>query len=139
MKSYLLIMLGAFLFLGTDTTAQHTLSIKVENIKNSKGQIRAALYRSADNFPDKSKAYRGESVKAQQGSVTIKFRNLPDGKYAIALFHDENSNSKMDYNMLGIPKEAYGFGNNAPARFWPPSFEKAAVIVKKSRQVSVHL
>ena len=43
--------------------------------------------------------------------VTIK--NLKQSNYAIAIFHDKNSNNKFD-KFLSIPNEKYGFSNNAP-------------------------
>ena len=39
--------------------------------------------------------------------------DLPEGIYAIALFVDANKNLKIDKNFLGIPKEQFGFSNNA--------------------------
>ena len=33
---------------------------------------------------------------------------LPEGEYAISLFHDENENKELDTNFIGIPKEAFG-------------------------------
>ncbi|MEC8002307.1 MAG: DUF2141 domain-containing protein [Pseudomonadota bacterium] len=35
-------------------------------------------------------------------------------------------NNKMDNNFFGIPKEQYGFSNNASAFLGPPVFEAAA-------------
>ena len=56
--------------------------------------------------------------------------NLPEGTYAIALFIDANENLKIDKNFLGIPKEQYGFSNNAMGRLSGPSFEQAKFQVK---------
>tara|TARA_Y100000992_G_scaffold221188_1_gene153387 strand:- start:545 stop:979 length:435 start_codon:yes stop_codon:yes gene_type:complete len=56
--------------------------------------------------------------------------NLPEGIYAIALFIDANKNMKIDKNFLGIPKEQYGFSNNAMGNLSGPSFEQAKFQVK---------
>jgi len=56
--------------------------------------------------------------------------NLPEGIYAIALFIDANKNMKIDKNFLGIPKEQYGFSNNAMGKLSGPSFEQAKFQVK---------
>ena len=50
---------------------------------------------------------------------------IPDGEYAIAFFIDANGNKKLDKNFLGIPKEQYGFSNNAMGTLSAPSFEQA--------------
>jgi uncharacterized protein (DUF2141 family) len=50
---------------------------------------------------------------------------IPDGEYAIAFFIDANGNKKLDKNFLGIPKEQYGFSNNAMGTLSAPTFEQA--------------
>ena len=50
---------------------------------------------------------------------------LPAGEYAIAVFHDENLNNKLDRHALGYPLEAYGFSNNARGKFGPPKYQAA--------------
>ena len=45
-------------------------------------------------------------------SAICQFNDIPPGTYAIAVFHDENANGKLDKNFLGIPCEGYGASNN---------------------------
>jgi len=45
------------------------------------------------------------------------------------VFHDENGNGKNDRNFLGIPKEPYGFSNNARRKFGPPTWTEAKFAV----------
>jgi len=54
-------------------------------------------------------------------SVTLRFDSLSPGPRAVRLFHDENSNGKLDTNFFGIPTEGYGFSNNPRSRFGEPS------------------
>jgi uncharacterized protein (DUF2141 family) len=44
--------------------------------------------------------------------------------------HDSNSNQKLDTNWIGIPKEGYGFSNNAKATLGPPSFDQVKFNLK---------
>ena len=48
------------------------------------------------------------------------------GTYAIAVFHDENSNGKLDSNFMRIPREGVGASNAAKGHFGPPKFDAAA-------------
>ena len=122
-----------------------TLKVEVHNIEKS-GEIHLAIYDDADVFEndnrDKGGGARGiidgviEQVEA--GSAIWQF-DIPDGTYAIGIFIDTNDNNKMDKNFLGIPKEQYGFSNNAKARFGPPSFEDASFILKDSLSLSITL
>jgi uncharacterized protein (DUF2141 family) len=43
----------------------------------------------------------------------------------VSVFHDENSNGKIDRNFMGIPKEGVGASNDAEGRFGPPKFDDA--------------
>ena len=65
--------------------------------------------------------------------------NLPEGTYAIALFIDANENLKIDKNFLGIPKEQYGFSNNAMGNLSGPSFEQAKFQVKGNAVQNIKL
>ena len=67
------------------------------------------------------------SVKAfsAYASTEYTFTNLKPGTYAAAAFHDENSDKKINSNLLGIPKEGIGVSNNVKGRFGPPKFDDA--------------
>src|ERR1043165_172855 len=87
-----------------------TFILKVTGIRSVKGQVKIALFNSSDTWLGEHPAY----------SSTIKVDDVPYGDYGIAVFHDENSNGKMDKNFLGIPQEPYGFSNNVRVTFGPP-------------------
>ncbi len=63
--------------------------------------------------------------------MTVSFEDIKPGTYAINVFHDENSNKKMETNFIGIPVEGYGFSNN-PRLFGPPTFNKTKFIFKEA-------
>jgi uncharacterized protein (DUF2141 family) len=52
------------------------------------------------------------------------FDTLPQGAYAVYVFHDENLNGKMDTNFVGMPVEGYGMSNNPKKRMGRPSFDE---------------
>lgn len=75
-------------------------------------------------------------AEAQDNRVATTFEKLTlDKKYAIAVYHDVNSNSKLDKNFFGIPKEGYGFSNNARGTFGPPSFDDAAILLDSENKL----
>lgn len=96
-----------------------------------KGNVMVALYKKDDKWLGKSTM--GTMVAAKKEGVTVSFKDLPEGEYAVSLFVDENSNGKMDTNAIGIPIEAYGFSNDASGNFGPPSFEQAKFVVGKDK------
>ena len=63
-----------------------------------------------DGFPEKyTKAFRSIKIKPTGIKTIYQFDNLPAGNYAVAILADINDNGKMDMNLLGMPKEAFGF------------------------------
>ncbi len=61
--------------------------------------------------------------------ATVLWENLPPGDYGVAAIHDENRNAKLDRNLIGIPKEGFGFGNNPHVGLSAPPFQSAIVHV----------
>jgi uncharacterized protein (DUF2141 family) len=91
-------------------------------------QIRVAVYsaNAPEQFPSENKFYQGTVSKAETDRLNLSVPGLPPGKYAVAAYADNNGNSRMDRNVLGVPTEIYGFSNNARGRFGPPNFAEAA-------------
>ena len=107
------------------------ISIEIINLKSNKGYVLVSLFNDAKGFPNSAAAAVGKTkVQIHNGRAMASFTNLPGGKYAAAILHDENNNLKMDFNLVGMPKEGYGFSNDAKGFFGPPSFEKAAFVVE---------
>jgi uncharacterized protein (DUF2141 family) len=59
------------------------------------------------------------------GRAVCEFPRLPAGDYAIASYHDENGNGKLDLNFIGIPKEGVASSRNAKGVMGPPKFKDA--------------
>jgi uncharacterized protein (DUF2141 family) len=102
------------------------LTVTIEHIRNDHGAVLAALYDSATTFMQQPSARARFKMKAAQGEVQYVFHDLPAGKYALSVFHDENDNGKLDKNFVGYPREGYGFSNGARASGGPPEFSQAA-------------
>ena len=109
-----------------------TLTVTVKYIKKA-GEIHVAVYDNAEAFEADRREKGGTAPgitqgtieKVEPGSVTYVYE-LPPDTFAIGIFHDVNLNNRMDNNFLGVPKEQYGFSNNARAFLGPPAFEAAA-------------
>lgn len=97
------------------------------NLRNAKGVVRACLTEAERQFPSCSNPAQSYNVVGDAGStVTLTFRNVRPGRYAVALLHDENDNGKADRAAMMIPKEGFGFSRDAKVRFGPPKFAEAA-------------
>jgi uncharacterized protein (DUF2141 family) len=110
------------------------LTVTITDIRNDTGSVLAAVYDSEANFLKPPLARVSVKFKAAPGTVTFALPNLPPGKYAVAAFHDENENGKLDRNSLGAPTEGYGFSNDARGAGGPPSFAAAAVAIAEGNK-----
>jgi len=105
------------------------------NLKNSNGDILVGLYDKAAGFP--RHVLDGKVVKVTDNEMKVSFKDIKPGNYAVSVLHDENQNKDMDQTKLGIPKEGYGFSNNAMGVMGPPSFKKARVAVPNSTDTDI--
>jgi uncharacterized protein (DUF2141 family) len=134
------ILLSSLLWLAVVVQAQNNLEVKIDNIKNDNGDILIGLYSNSQTFP--RKVSDGRIVKASKAGVIVAFHDLKPGPYAITVLHDENSNKDMDQSMIGIPKEGFGFSNNARIFLGPPSFDNAKFEIQpgtKDTHISIDL
>jgi uncharacterized protein (DUF2141 family) len=100
------------------------VDVAVEGLRNKKGVVRVCLTRSASHFPDCNSDPEAESrtLPAREAG-RLSFEGLPQGNYALALFHDENSNAKLD-TFAKIPREGFAFSRNPKIRLGAPSFDQ---------------
>ena len=89
-----------------------SLTVTVKDLRNSKGVVQFAIYNKEGSIPDEKykKYYKKDSVAINDQTATITFSDLPKGKYAINILHDENKNGKIDKKFI-LPKEGIGFSN----------------------------
>ncbi|HEY3356838.1 MAG TPA: DUF2141 domain-containing protein [Polyangia bacterium] len=126
---------------GTAHGPAATITVRVLGLRNDKGKVRCALFHSPNGFPTKPDRGLGtERSLIQHREAVLVFAGHPPGTYALACFHDENNNSKLDTNWLGIPKEGYGFSNDVRVHFSPPRFEQARFAVRApTTAIALHI
>lgn len=110
MKTIVLSAVIYFCFIGFIKC--QTLTVKMTGIESSKGEIRLAFFTTEEQFDDeKPKILKYVSKKGMQnGCLTVKFKDIPAGKYGVAMLDDENKNGEMDY-IFFVPTEGFGFSD----------------------------
>jgi len=102
------------------------LTLDVVGFKNDSGRAIIALVDSREQFlSHEHEPFRNAAVAIVESKARWVVK-LPLGEYAISVYHDENNNGELDSNLLRIPKEDYGFSNDARKTFGPPGYELAA-------------
>ncbi len=117
--------------------AQHTLTIAAEGLKSSDGLIAVGVYNSTNSFLKDGKTCAGIFELAKEGTTKIIIPDLPNGTYAVSIFHDENGNKKLDTNFMGIPKEPVAFSKAKMKTFGPPDFSECSFDVEADLEISI--
>ena len=90
----------------SDPGQTRSITVSIDAIESTGGDIRVALYSTAPGF-DANEPIRSVSEPATGPAVTVSFEDVPDGDYAVMLYHDVNGNETLDRNLLGIPREPW--------------------------------
>lgn len=113
--------------------------LKIKNIDNASGFVHFALYNEKMKFLSDDGKYIGLKKNAEKVKTEgILIKNLKAGIYAIAVYHDENSNDQFD-KIFAIPKEKYGFSNDAKVFFGPPSFDEASFEINENEKKNISI
>tara|TARA_B100000941_G_scaffold257317_1_gene207127 strand:- start:127 stop:576 length:450 start_codon:yes stop_codon:yes gene_type:complete len=115
----------------TDLRGDISLEIQINNLESNKGPIYIRILDENQN-----PVIIGTSTVINY-SAEISFDSISPGKYAIQFFHDENENQKMDFNLIGIPKEKFGSSNNVKPVLGPPKFEKMLINLNDSEKIII--
>ena len=140
--------------------AQNKLTVVVDGIEKTEGTVLVAVYDSVTFLKQEplfagmakvgEKEEKGETGEAGEAGetgemgeavdeVTVVIENVPAGKYAIAIFHDENGNFTLDTGAFGIPIEKFGFSNNIKLKMGPPEFKECMVAVEEDTEINITL
>ncbi len=106
--------------------------IRVTGLDPPRGVVRLALYDSRQSYESRSHPVRSAAVEVTDKQVTVKFDGLPPGDYAVMMYHDTNRNQRFD-RLLGLPREQYGFSNNAVPGLGAPDFDRVRFRLKADR------
>ncbi len=106
-------------------SGQVTLKVVITNLQNNEGRV---ILNLMDINNKDIKVFYGKIVDKR---CILTINNLKPGSYSFKYFHDKNNNNKIDTNFIGIPKEGFGFANNAMNKFGPPDFKKTIFEVKQ--------
>jgi uncharacterized protein (DUF2141 family) len=104
-----------------ENVATNTLEFEAWG-RNDAGVVRCGLFNEAGWLKD---AFRASVVKVQNKKALCVFKEVPAGTYGISAFHDENSDGKLNTNLVGYPIEEYCASNNARNLMSAPSWSDA--------------
>ena len=127
-------------FILNSSLAAEILIINVESDYN-KGIALVGIYDKKENFGKAKVNKKLNTEKVLTGAVTqivnqkgIVKLDIPFGSYVVSGFQDFDGNGVISGNFIGIPKEPFGFSNNAKGKFGPPKWDDAVFIFNEINQ-----
>lgn len=107
------IFLGFLFFLyNTFTINAQEVEVYISDIRSVEGLVVIGVFKDHQSFKDDTPIRRLKFNKSNmiKGKMIVKLELVP-GRYGLALLDDENNDDIMNFNMIGVPKEGYGFSN----------------------------
>lgn len=121
-----------FFFSGIFLPAEvNNVHVVFSELRSAEGFIQFGIYRNEEEFK-KDAPFRRIRVKKSgvRNGVFVHALHLPDGTYGLSGIDDENSNAKLDYNFVGMPKEGFCFSNYYHSGWSYPKFKDFVFVVK---------
>ena len=131
-----IIALTSLIALAAPASWAGSLELTITGIKSASGEILIGVFDSETGWK-KDESVASARVDAETGKVTVTLDDLPSGELGIKLFHDVDGDGELKRRNFGMPAEPYGFSNDAPVRFGPPSW--AAAKFDASAETTAHL
>ena len=124
------------LLLISSSAFSNEVKIKITNVKANQGKIVMSIHDSKESFknhiPDKTLILQASNEEIE---TTV---NLPDGDFAFCLYQDLNNDDTLNSNLVGIPKEPFGF-SNYNGKSAPGNFEKHKVTINQNGELVIKL
>ncbi len=114
------------------------LTIVVDSLSSKQGEVCMRIYTKEQGFPQSTiGVVQSGCTKIIGRAATKEFYGLKYGTYAVALFHDEDGNGKLNTNFLGIPREGFGISNNPTLKLSTPKFKNASFSLRENVTIKI--
>ena len=110
----------------------------VTNVEHDNGYIDIKIYTNKETFLNEEKAFESIRKKATKGETLVPLSKIHEGKVAIVIYHDEDSNNKLKTGLFWKPKEGFAFSNSYQPK-GPPKFSKASINLEHGVPIIIKL
>lgn len=106
---------------GTRAPTSSKLMVQVNGVRPAIGEVAITVY------PDDKKRFlaKGGKLGRQRVKAAASVRAcfwVPQGAYAVAVYHDRDGDRDFDRTLVGLPAEGFGFSNDPDTKTGLPSF-----------------
>lgn len=130
-RRFLLVLAGCVSALGVSAVAED-LSVTVNNVGKNRGMVHVFIFEASgwlDGNPENFAGSRSIDINERKDDGPLVTQvELEPGEYGAFVYHDLNSNSRLDKSFVGLPKEPYAFSGQFNERRLP-KFEECMFVV----------
>ena len=142
MKKYSILFLLFILSEFGNMMVAQSLDIHIRNIRNKNGQLCLAIFSDETDFKEEKTCWAMNCSKKDiingEFHILIPYKS---GVWGFSVLDDENSNGRMEYNFLGLPREGFGFSNYIHKGIHRPVFNDFSFVINKNetKEITVQL
>lgn len=125
LTTFVCVVIGTY-SLNVSALETASLSIEMLGLQSSQGQAVFVVMDSEASHQGEAPVFAREIIAIRHGAAKLTLKNVPSGVYSAVIYHDLNANGELDRYFFGLPKEAYGFSNNARGAIGIPAFEMSS-------------
>lgn len=119
---------------------RHDLLISFSGNIEKKGQLVIQLYDDPESFAIRQIPFEESFLKVDLSDEYLwEFKDIPEGSYAVAVFHDKNENWRFDRDQEKKPAEMLGYSLIDSAKKNFPTFEDCLFSLNENRVINVKM
>jgi len=121
-----------------DNARDFAADTEIRGTITSSGEVSAGVFTREEDFP--RPPLQIATVPADANTVRLRFTDLEPGEYAVALFHDRNSDGKLDALVDRRTLEPWGASNDPPPTDGPLTWDEAKFFLPaEGKTIAIHL
>lgn len=115
-------------------------AVHISGIRSSKGNILINIFRSTEEYEQQQpfKTLTFDKTNLQNGELNLRVK-VAKGVYGFTMIDDENGNGKLDKNMIGMPKEGFGFSNFYMEKLKKPAFDQFKIDLSQAQGFTIRV
>jgi len=134
------LLLSTFPGFAQSEKATVNITVKVVDLRSNDGKVGLTLFNAEEGFPSEpDNAIAKKYIEIKDKTAQATFENVAEGKYAIAVYHDEDEDGEIETNWIGIPKEGTGSSNNPKSRMGPPRYKDCEFDTRQSKELIIKM
>lgn len=117
-----------------------TLNVKITGIRGKSGNLCIAVFKSDYDYRNEKTFLKKCVAKStlHNDSIMVNISLIP-GTYCLTVHDDADCNGRMKYDVLGIPREGFGFSNFYLKRLKKPSFDEFSFTIDQNDVTDINV